>query len=36
MANMRLMNELEELDDVQSVASNLQITDEVIAAFETA
>ncbi|HLU10036.1 MAG TPA: YebC/PmpR family DNA-binding transcriptional regulator [Oceanobacillus sp.] len=36
MANMRLMNELEELDDVQSVATNLQITDEVIAAFETA
>jgi YebC/PmpR family DNA-binding regulatory protein len=36
MANMRLMNELEELDDVQSVASNLQITDEAIAAFETA
>jgi YebC/PmpR family DNA-binding regulatory protein len=36
MANMRLINELEELDDVQSVASNLQITDEVIAAFETA
>ena len=36
MANMRLMNDLEELDDVQSVASNLQITDEVIAAFETA
>ena len=36
MANMRLMNELEELDDVQSVASNLQITDEVLAAFETA
>src|SRR5690606_4590689 len=33
MANMRLMNELEELDDVQSVATNLQITDEVIAAF---
>lgn len=36
MANMRLMSQLEELDDVQSVASNLQITDEVIAAFETA
>lgn len=36
MANMRLMSELEDLDDVQSVASNLQITDEVIAAFETA
>lgn len=36
MQNMRLMSELEELDDVQSVASNLQMTDEVIAAFETA
>jgi YebC/PmpR family DNA-binding regulatory protein len=36
IANMRLMTQLEELDDVQSVASNLQITDEVITAFETA
>jgi YebC/PmpR family DNA-binding regulatory protein len=36
MTNMRLMNELEELDDVQSVASNLLITDEALAAFETA
>jgi transcriptional/translational regulatory protein YebC/TACO1 len=36
LTNMRLMGELEELDDVQSVASNLQITDEIIAAFETA
>jgi YebC/PmpR family DNA-binding regulatory protein len=34
--NMRLMNEMEELDDVQSVASNLLMTDEMIAAFETA
>lgn len=34
--NMRLMNDLEELDDVQSVASNLSITDEVVAAFDTA
>jgi YebC/PmpR family DNA-binding regulatory protein len=34
--NMRLMEQLEELDDVQSVASNLSITDEVIAALETA
>lgn len=34
--NLRLMNELEELDDVQSVASNLMITDEALAAFETA
>ncbi len=30
------MNDLEELDDVQSVASNLLITDEALAAFETA
>ncbi|HYO88730.1 MAG TPA: YebC/PmpR family DNA-binding transcriptional regulator [Candidatus Limnocylindrales bacterium] len=36
LTNLRLMSELEELDDVQSVASNLQITDEIIAAFETA
>ncbi|MBL8147319.1 MAG: YebC/PmpR family DNA-binding transcriptional regulator, partial [Anaerolineae bacterium] len=36
LTNMRLMNELEDLDDVQSVASNLQITDEIIEAFETA
>lgn len=36
LQNMRLMNELEELDDVQSVSSNLMMTDEVIAAFETA
>lgn len=34
--NMRLMNDLEELDDVQSVASNLLITDEALSAFETA
>ena len=34
--NMRLMEQLEELDDVQSVASNLAITDDVIAALETA
>lgn len=33
--NMRLMEHLEELDDVQSVASNLLITDEVLAALET-
>jgi len=33
--NMKLLDTLEELDDVQSVASNLQITDEVVAAFET-
>ena len=36
LTNLRLMSELEELDDVQSVASNLQITDELIEAFETA
>ncbi len=34
--NMRLMEQLEELDDVQSVASNLAITDDVINALETA
>jgi YebC/PmpR family DNA-binding regulatory protein len=34
--NMRLMEQLEELDDVQAVASNLSITDEVLAALETA
>ncbi|MEZ4666866.1 MAG: YebC/PmpR family DNA-binding transcriptional regulator [Anaerolineae bacterium] len=34
--NMRLMENLEELDDVQGVASNLSITDDVIAALETA
>lgn len=33
--NMRLMEQLEESDDVQSVASNLSITGDVIAAFET-
>ncbi|GAB5489932.1 MAG: YebC/PmpR family DNA-binding transcriptional regulator [Phototrophicaceae bacterium] len=32
--NMRIMEKLEELDDVQSVSSNLTITDDVIAAFE--
>lgn len=36
ISNMRLMGEFEEMDDVQSVASNLMMTDEVIAAFETA
>jgi YebC/PmpR family DNA-binding regulatory protein len=36
LANLRLMSDLEELDDVQSVASNLLMSDEVIAAFETA
>ena len=36
LANMKLMDKLEELDDVQSVASNLLITDELAAAFEIA
>ena len=36
MQNMRLMNDLEELDDVQSVASNLLITYAALDAFETA
>jgi YebC/PmpR family DNA-binding regulatory protein len=35
LRNMRLMEHLEELDDVQSVASNLSITDEIIMALET-
>jgi YebC/PmpR family DNA-binding regulatory protein len=34
--NLRLLGDLEELDDVQSVASNLAMTEEVVAAFETA
>ena len=34
--NLRLQTELEDLDDVQSVASNLLITDEALEAFETA
>jgi YebC/PmpR family DNA-binding regulatory protein len=34
--NMHLMEQLEELDDVQGVASNLAITDDVLAALETA
>lgn len=33
--NMRLMEQLEESDDVQTVSSNLSITDEVVAAFES-
>ena len=33
LQNMRLMEQLEESDDVQSVASNLNITDDVLAAF---
>ena len=35
LQNMRLMEQLEESDDVQMVSSNLNITDEVLAAFET-
>jgi len=33
LQNMRLMEQLEEADDVQTVASNLNITDELLAAF---
>ena len=33
---MRIMSRLEELDDVQSVATNLSITDEVAQAYEDA
>ena len=33
--NMRILDQLENLDDVQSVSSNLMITDEVVASFET-
>lgn len=36
VANMKLHELLEELDDVQSVASNLQVNDAVMAALETA
>jgi YebC/PmpR family DNA-binding regulatory protein len=36
IVNMKLTEQLEELDDVQSVASNLLINDAVVAAFETA
>jgi YebC/PmpR family DNA-binding regulatory protein len=32
--NMKLMERLEELDDVQSVSTNLQITDDIVTAFE--
>lgn len=34
--NMRIMEHLEELDDVQSVSSNLRITEEIVKAFESA
>lgn len=33
--NMRIMEKLEELDDVQNVSSNLEITDEIVSAFES-
>lgn len=36
LQNMRLMEQLEELDDVENVATNLQITDAIAEAFETA
>lgn len=36
MKNLRLMEWLEELDDVQTVASNMAINDELAAAFESA
>ena len=35
LQNIRLMEQLEESDDVQSVASNLNITDAVLAAYES-
>ena len=34
LQNMRLMEQLEEADDVQTVASNLNITDDALAAFQ--
>jgi YebC/PmpR family DNA-binding regulatory protein len=36
LQNLRLMNDLEELEDIQAVASNLLMTDEMITAFENA
>ncbi|HRF94704.1 MAG TPA: YebC/PmpR family DNA-binding transcriptional regulator, partial [Aggregatilineales bacterium] len=36
IANLKLIEMLEELDDTQSVATNLMITDEVAMAYETA
>lgn len=36
MKNMNLLDRLEELDDVQSVSSNLKITDALVEAFENA
>ena len=32
--NLRLLERLEDLDDVQTVACNLQMTDELLAAYE--
>ena len=34
LSNMNLIDALEELDDVQQVYSNLDISDEVMAAYE--
>lgn len=34
LQNMKLMRKLEDLDDVQSVATNLAMTDEILEAFE--
>lgn len=34
LQNMRLMEQLEESDDVQAVASNLNLSDEVVAAYQ--
>ena len=34
LQNLRIHELLEELDDVQSVASNLAVTDEVLSAYE--
>ncbi|KPL22204.1 MAG: transcriptional regulator [Anaerolineae bacterium SM23_84] len=36
LQNMRLIDELEELDDVRQVYSNLEISDQAMAAYETA
>lgn len=36
LKNMRLMERLEELDDVQTVATNMAITNDIIQAFESA
>lgn len=35
LQNLRLMEQLEDADDVQTVSSNLNITDEVLAAFQS-